>query len=190
MNRLSSAVNFPFAPMYLFGSLNNKRLISELWQVNIRSFGHRNPLEEYQIDGCRFFISMLSATRRLTVEALLRELLLDFYTSSGNRKPDNIIIFRFTLKKKGGDDDTEEEVTVYDYFVNIRKIDLRYSGDLPCINVGKPKRPTYIPLEVVPMSFRNELHGPRQNLRHWYNSCYMRQGALAIHKAIPNLVNV
>uniref|UniRef100_A0A453HJD9 SecA Wing/Scaffold domain-containing protein n=1 Tax=Aegilops tauschii subsp. strangulata TaxID=200361 RepID=A0A453HJD9_AEGTS len=28
--------------------------------VNVRSFGHRNPLEEYKIDGCRFFISMLS----------------------------------------------------------------------------------------------------------------------------------
>ncbi|CAO2140701.1 unnamed protein product [Urochloa humidicola] len=39
--------------------------------VNVRSFGHRNPVEEYKIDGCRFFISMLSATRRLTVEALL-----------------------------------------------------------------------------------------------------------------------
>ncbi|KAK1381692.1 hypothetical protein POM88_019427 [Heracleum sosnowskyi] len=31
---------------------------------------------------------------------------------------------------------------------NIRNIPLRYSGDLPCINVGKPKRPTYIPLEL------------------------------------------
>uniref|UniRef100_A0A2P2LA91 SecA Wing/Scaffold domain-containing protein n=1 Tax=Rhizophora mucronata TaxID=61149 RepID=A0A2P2LA91_RHIMU len=41
-------------------------------QVNVRSFGHRNPLEEYKIDGCRFFISMLSATRRLTVETLLQ----------------------------------------------------------------------------------------------------------------------
>nr|DAD24747.1 TPA_asm: hypothetical protein HUJ06_026211 [Nelumbo nucifera] len=40
--------------------------------VNVRSFGHRNPLEEYKIDGCRFFISMLSATRRLTVESLFR----------------------------------------------------------------------------------------------------------------------
>ncbi|KAI4320590.1 hypothetical protein MLD38_034052 [Melastoma candidum] len=40
--------------------------------VNVRSFGHRNPLEEYKIDGCRFFISMLSATRRLTVESLMR----------------------------------------------------------------------------------------------------------------------
>lgn len=55
---------------------------------------------------------------------------------------------RFTLKVKGGGDDATEEVTVYDYFVNIRKIELRYSGDLPCINVGKPKRPTYFPLEV------------------------------------------
>uniref|UniRef100_A0A7N0TSW9 Protein translocase subunit SecA n=1 Tax=Kalanchoe fedtschenkoi TaxID=63787 RepID=A0A7N0TSW9_KALFE len=40
--------------------------------VNVRSFGHRNPLEEYKIDGCRFFIAMLSATRRLTVSSLLR----------------------------------------------------------------------------------------------------------------------
>ncbi|XP_027329366.1 protein argonaute 4-like [Abrus precatorius] len=56
----------------------------------------------------------------------------------------------FTLKSKGGTDggDAPEEVTVYDYFVNHRKIDLRYSADLPCINVGKPKRPTYFPLEL------------------------------------------
>jgi eukaryotic translation initiation factor 2C len=52
-------------------------------------------------------------------------------------------------QKNGGDGGIEAvEITVYDYFVNHRKIDLRYSGDLPCINVGKPKRPTYIPLEA------------------------------------------
>ncbi|WVY93883.1 hypothetical protein V8G54_032971 [Vigna mungo] len=56
----------------------------------------------------------------------------------------------FTLKGKGGGDggDGNEEITVYDYFVNVRKIDLRYSSDLPCINVGKPKRPTYFPIEL------------------------------------------
>ncbi|XP_020274388.1 protein translocase subunit SECA2, chloroplastic [Asparagus officinalis] len=48
--------------------INMNRLSSA---VNVRSFGHRNPLEEYKIDGCRFFISMLSATRRLTVKSLL-----------------------------------------------------------------------------------------------------------------------
>ena len=58
---------------------------------------------------------------------------------------------RFSLKQRGKDNDGEVEtleVTVYDYFVNYRHIELRYSGDLPCINVGKPKRPTYFPLEV------------------------------------------
>ncbi|KAM7257777.1 hypothetical protein ACFE04_013518 [Oxalis oulophora] len=49
--------------------VNMNRLSSS---VNVRSFGHRNPLEEYKIDGCRFFISMLSATRRLTVESLFQ----------------------------------------------------------------------------------------------------------------------
>ncbi|KAK2971923.1 hypothetical protein RJ640_011704 [Escallonia rubra] len=58
----------------------------------------------------------------------------------------------FSLKQKSGKDDDGEgqtmEVTVYDYFVNYRHIELRYSEDLPCINVGKPKRPTYFPLEL------------------------------------------
>lgn len=36
-----------------------------------------------------------------------------------------------------------------DYFTRIREIELRYSGGLPCINVGKPNRPTYFPIEVI-----------------------------------------
>lgn len=56
------------------------------------------------------------------------------------------------MKQRGETDENGEplttELSVYDYFVNVRKISLKYSGDLPCINVGKPKRPTYIPLEV------------------------------------------
>lgn len=57
----------------------------------------------------------------------------------------------FSLKQKSKDEDGEfqaMEVTVYDYFVNYRHIDLKYSADLPCINVGKPKRPTYFPIEL------------------------------------------
>lgn len=58
---------------------------------------------------------------------------------------------RFSLKSRAADGNDVEsfDITVYDYFVNHRSIDLRYSGDLPCINVGKPKRPTYIPVEVA-----------------------------------------
>ncbi|OAY58827.1 protein argonaute 4 [Manihot esculenta] len=53
----------------------------------------------------------------------------------------------FQLKQKSGDGEPLE-LTVYEYFVNHRRIELRYSADLPCINVGKPKRPTYIPIEL------------------------------------------
>ncbi|XVF46380.1 hypothetical protein PTKIN_Ptkin03bG0022300 [Pterospermum kingtungense] len=58
----------------------------------------------------------------------------------------------FTLKQKSMKNENGEaealEITVYDYFVNHRNIQLRYSGRMPCINVGKPKRPTYIPIEL------------------------------------------
>jgi hypothetical protein len=56
---------------------------------------------------------------------------------------------RFTLKHKNGNNGESEEITVFDYFVKNRGIELQYSGDLPCINVGKPKRPTYLPVEVT-----------------------------------------
>jgi eukaryotic translation initiation factor 2C len=55
----------------------------------------------------------------------------------------------FTLKNRNGENGDPEtmEITVYDYFVN-KGTELRYSGDYPCINVGKPKRPTYFPIEL------------------------------------------
>ncbi|KAK3031507.1 hypothetical protein RJ639_036021 [Escallonia herrerae] len=57
----------------------------------------------------------------------------------------------FLLKQRSGKDGEVEpiELTVYDYFLNHRKIALQYSADFPCINVGKAKRPVYIPLEVI-----------------------------------------
>ncbi|KAK3134663.1 hypothetical protein QOZ80_5BG0409160 [Eleusine coracana subsp. coracana] len=56
----------------------------------------------------------------------------------------------FSLRQRnGGSGDSDAvEITVYDYFVKKKGIDLRYSGPLPCINVGKPKRPTYFPIEL------------------------------------------
>ncbi|XP_065865840.1 protein argonaute 4-like [Euphorbia lathyris] len=55
----------------------------------------------------------------------------------------------FELRQKGDNGEWEmTEVTVHHYFTNTRRIELRYSADLPCINVGKPKRPTFIPIEL------------------------------------------
>lgn len=54
------------------------------------------------------------------------------------------------LRQKNNDGSLDEiEITVYDYFVNRRNVQLSYSESLPCLNVGKPKRPTYIPIEVA-----------------------------------------
>ncbi|KAL0370296.1 UNVERIFIED_CONTAM: protein argonaute 4 [Sesamum angustifolium] len=85
----------------------------------------------------------------------------------------------FTLKQKIKDDDGEvqtTEVTVYDYFVNHRNINLRFSADLPCINVGKPKRPTYFPIEVncgyvpwFPCNVTQKLYQPFKELPWWRN---------------------
>ena len=54
------------------------------------------------------------------------------------------------LKQKIGNSPTEPtEITVYDYYIKYRGQELRESQYYPCLDVGKPKRPTYIPLEVV-----------------------------------------
>lgn len=47
------------------------------------------------------------------------------------------------------------EVTVYEYFTKHRNIELRSSVYMPCLDVGKPKRPNYLPLEVCGIFFRD-----------------------------------
>ncbi|KAA8514775.1 hypothetical protein F0562_017954 [Nyssa sinensis] len=58
----------------------------------------------------------------------------------------------FLLRKRNGREGDGEvqpvEITVYDYFVNHRHIELHYSADFPCINVGKANRPAFFPLEL------------------------------------------
>uniref|UniRef100_A0A803LTC2 Argonaute 4 n=1 Tax=Chenopodium quinoa TaxID=63459 RepID=A0A803LTC2_CHEQI len=59
---------------------------------------------------------------------------------------------RFTLRRRSaeidGENFVETEPTISEYFAKYRDINLEYSGDLPCVNVGKPKRPIYIPIEL------------------------------------------
>ncbi|XP_021802912.1 protein argonaute 4A-like, partial [Prunus avium] len=54
---------------------------------------------------------------------------------------------RFFLKTKNGQDGDGEEITVFDYFAVYKHLPVRESADFPCINVGKPKRPSYFPVE-------------------------------------------
>jgi len=50
--------------------------------------------------------------------------------------------------RKGSADDETVNVTVYEYFRE-KKIELTWSAYVPCLQVGKPKRPNYLPVEVI-----------------------------------------
>ncbi|KAL8246612.1 hypothetical protein R6Q59_007828 [Mikania micrantha] len=55
----------------------------------------------------------------------------------------------FLLKQKNGDIPSEAiEITVYNYYANHHRVEVNQSRDYPCLDVGKPKRPVYIPLEL------------------------------------------
>ncbi|XP_065852608.1 protein argonaute 4A-like isoform X1 [Euphorbia lathyris] len=56
----------------------------------------------------------------------------------------------FSMRSRGQENGEVEMVdkTVYEYYVTHLGISLCYSGDFPCINVGKPKRPCYLPIEL------------------------------------------
>ncbi|KAG8640543.1 protein argonaute 16 isoform X1 [Manihot esculenta] len=58
----------------------------------------------------------------------------------------------FPMRMKNGDNANGEpqivEITVYDYFTRHCGIELTFSAYLPCLDVGKPKRPNYLPIEL------------------------------------------
>ncbi|MED6120044.1 Protein argonaute 16 [Stylosanthes scabra] len=57
----------------------------------------------------------------------------------------------FTMKVRNGDDNNQGEtvnITVYEYFAKHHGLKLTFSAYLPCLDVGKPNRPIYLPLEL------------------------------------------
>ncbi|KAJ1422755.1 Ribonuclease H-like superfamily [Sesbania bispinosa] len=56
----------------------------------------------------------------------------------------------FSMKVKSGNNNSGEQtvdITVYEYFAKHCGIELTSSAYLPCLDVGKPNRPNYLPLE-------------------------------------------
>ncbi|CAN4103690.1 unnamed protein product [Withania somnifera] len=64
-------------------------------------------------------------------------------------RPCNQQLFSMKVKNGGSPENGETiEITVYEYFTKHRNIDLSSSAYMPCLDVGKPKRPNYLPLEL------------------------------------------
>ncbi|CAM0907115.1 unnamed protein product [Alopecurus aequalis] len=56
----------------------------------------------------------------------------------------------FPLRRWNGNNGHTDtvEITVYDYFLRHKGIELQYSGNLPCIIAGRGRRPGYYPVEL------------------------------------------
>ncbi|KAI3843557.1 hypothetical protein MKW98_011960, partial [Papaver atlanticum] len=74
---------------------------------------------------------------------------MEFKIKGLSEKPCKDLYFLMKMR----DEDCKNEVktvelTVYDYFTKHRKLELTTSAYMPCIDVGRPKKPNYIPLEL------------------------------------------
>ncbi|XP_019159475.1 PREDICTED: protein argonaute 16 [Ipomoea nil] len=74
----------------------------------------------------------------------------EFKITGLSELPCNKQFFSMKVKNGGGSHDCGEvmEITVSDYFTKHRNIELTYSAFMPCLDVGKPKKPIYLPLEL------------------------------------------
>ncbi|KAJ6343346.1 hypothetical protein OIU76_005149 [Salix suchowensis] len=75
---------------------------------------------------------------------------MEFKIIGLSEKPCNQQYFPMKLKNRDGAGVEAQivEITVYEYFSKHCGIKLGYSAYLPCLDVGKPKRPNYLPLEL------------------------------------------
>ncbi|RZC56424.1 hypothetical protein C5167_015271 [Papaver somniferum] len=117
--------------------------------------------DPHQIDwgsSLNFFFNLISLScmpnMRFQAKRMLKNMLIkvkhnnmEFKIKGLSEKPCK----DFFLMKMRDEDCKNEvktfELTVYDYFTKHRKLELTTSEYMPCIDVGRPKKPNYIPLE-------------------------------------------
>ncbi|KAK9924461.1 hypothetical protein M0R45_032828 [Rubus argutus] len=112
------------------------------------------PVDKFLMDNLgvqdRRNIDWAKAKRMLkNLRIKTRHLNIEFKITGLSQKPCHEQYFPMKLKS---DDGTKEgqtvDMTVYEYFTKHRGIVLTYSAYLPCLDVGKTKRPNYVPLEL------------------------------------------
>ncbi|CAJ1978435.1 unnamed protein product [Sphenostylis stenocarpa] len=73
---------------------------------------------------------------------------IDFLLSNQQVRELRHIDWEKVKNDNGNNEGQTVDITVYEYFVEHCHIDLISSAYLPCLDVGKPKRPIYFPLEL------------------------------------------
>ncbi|KAK4492821.1 hypothetical protein RD792_000146 [Penstemon davidsonii] len=105
---------------------------------------NQNVKEYRQID----WVKAKRMLKNMRVKA--RHSTMEFKIIGLSEKPCNQQFFSMKVKTGGSarDDGDTLEITVYEYFAKHRNIELTYSSYMPCLDVGKPKRPNYLPIEL------------------------------------------
>ncbi|KAG9154570.1 hypothetical protein Leryth_025484 [Lithospermum erythrorhizon] len=85
-----------------------------------------------------------------------------------SERPCNQQLFTFKMKSNSvvnGEEDVTD-ITVDEYFTKHHNIELTFSRLMPCLDVGKPKRPIYLPIELCSVvslqRYRKELSGTQR----------------------------
>ncbi|KAI3925531.1 hypothetical protein MKW92_019628, partial [Papaver armeniacum] len=74
---------------------------------------------------------------------------MEFKIKGLSEKPCKDLYFLMKMRNEERKNEvTTVELTVYDYFTKHRKLELTTSAYMPCVDVGRPKKPNYIPLEL------------------------------------------
>nr|XP_004296440.2 PREDICTED: protein argonaute 16-like [Fragaria vesca subsp. vesca] len=96
------------------------------------------------------YIDWVKAKRMLkNMRIKTRHRNMEFKIIGISEKPCNLQCFPMKLKTGDGASEGETaDITVFEYFSKHCGIELTYSQYLPCLDVGKPKRPNYLPVEL------------------------------------------
>nr|AJP06231.1 AGO5 [Pinus tabuliformis] len=75
---------------------------------------------------------------------------MEFKIIGFSEKPCKDQLFSMKVRSQGNQEEPLQtvDVTVYDYFVNTKNTPLLKSADLPCLDVGRKRKPNYLPLEL------------------------------------------
>ncbi|MQM18739.1 hypothetical protein Taro_051734 [Colocasia esculenta] len=108
----------------------------------VRNFllANQNVREPHQVDWGK----AKRMLRNLRIKA--RHTGMEFKIIGLSELPCNQQLFSMKCKNGSGDGQTVE-VTVYDYFAQLG-IQLSWSAHAPCLDVGRPKKPIYLPMEL------------------------------------------
>ncbi|CAL9129110.1 unnamed protein product, partial [Musa textilis] len=93
-------------------------------------------------------IDWVKAKRMLkNLRIMTRHTKMEFRITGLSEMPCNQQLFPLRVRNSHGETQTVD-ITVYDYFMKTHKMQLTWSAHMPCLDVGKPKRPNYLPIEL------------------------------------------